>query len=176
MRLLTPTQACPFSPVLGRLTTAGIDRLQRCRDAKCGMMLPVEESIRCTGVGGGKCTWVGKWAERLNDAEWTCPHWNPRVSMKDHAMRRPSHREQMTKLPPIITQAKAAKSRGLGDVLEAALSKVGITHDRVDAWLGRPCGCAERKERLNRLFSWARSIGETPPEEAAAKVEEIFKS
>lgn len=89
-------------------------------------------------------------------------------------MRRPSYAEQMAKQTPL---AKAKKQMtGLGDLIEGALSKVGITHDRVDAWLGRPCGCAERKERLNRLFSWARSIEETPSEEAVAKVEEIFKS
>lgn len=47
---------------------------------------------------------------------------------------------------------------GLGDVVERALSSVGITKDRVEAWLGRPCGCAERQERLNALGYWAKRV------------------
>ena len=46
----------------------------------------------------------------------------------------------------------------LGDLLERALESVGITKDRVEGWLGRPCGCAERKEKLNRLSLWARRV------------------
>ncbi len=43
-------------------------------------------------------------------------------------------------------------SLGLGDILEQALEKIGVTKDRVEQWLGRPCnGCTERKRRLNRL-------------------------
>lgn len=86
---------CSFAPVVVRLTPSGIDRLQQCRDSHCKLMLPVEGSIRCVGMPGSKCQWIAEWAKRLNDAEWTCLHWNPRVSMKDHAMRRPSYREQM---------------------------------------------------------------------------------
>ena len=44
----------------------------------------------------------------------------------------------------------------LGDQVEAALSKVGITTDRVSKWLGRPCRCPERKEKLNLLSIWAK--------------------
>lgn len=89
-------------------------------------------------------------------------------------MRRPSYAEQMAKQTPA---AKAKKQMtGLGDLIEGALSKVGITHDRVDAWLGRPCGCPERKARLNALFSWARASAETSIEESAARAQEIFKS
>lgn len=46
----------------------------------------------------------------------------------------------------------------LGDVIEKALSSVGITSDLVSKWIGKPCGCKERKEKLNQLDSWARRV------------------
>ena len=47
---------------------------------------------------------------------------------------------------------------GLRDAIEPALSAVGITPERVEKWLGVPCGCKERREKLNRLGHWARRI------------------
>lgn len=41
--------------------------------------------------------------------------------------------------------------RGLGDMVAAGLSAVGITENRVSALLGRPCGCPGRKRALNAL-------------------------
>ena len=49
-----------------------------------------------------------------------------------------------------------AKRRGLGDMVKAGLSAIGITSERVQAVTGRPCGCAKRQERLNAL---GRRIG-----------------
>lgn len=46
----------------------------------------------------------------------------------------------------------------LGDFVEQALSKVGITSERVESFLGRPCGCKQRRDKLNRLHSWARRV------------------
>jgi hypothetical protein len=46
----------------------------------------------------------------------------------------------------------------LGDLIESALTKVGITHERVERWLGRPCGCEERREKLNQIHAWAKSV------------------
>lgn len=46
----------------------------------------------------------------------------------------------------------------LGDAVTAALERVGITQERVSAFLRRPCGCAERKARLNALDAWARRV------------------
>jgi len=44
---------------------------------------------------------------------------------------------------------------GLGDVLESALTKFGITQERYKNWFGlEECGCTERKKWLNGLFSW----------------------
>lgn len=44
---------------------------------------------------------------------------------------------------------------GLGDTVEKALETIGITKERVEKFLGRPCSCSERKARLNRLSAWA---------------------
>lgn len=46
----------------------------------------------------------------------------------------------------------------LGDVVERALSKLGISEEKVSKWLGRPCGCPERKEKLNTLHLWALRV------------------
>jgi len=43
----------------------------------------------------------------------------------------------------------------MGDIVERALSAVGVTHERVERWLGRPCHCKERQEKLNQLGFWA---------------------
>lgn len=50
------------------------------------------------------------------------------------------------------------REQGLGDKVERALTAVGITKQRVTRWVGRECGCEERKERLNRLGAWAENI------------------
>jgi hypothetical protein len=48
---------------------------------------------------------------------------------------------------------------GLGDMLHAGLSAVGITPDRVAAALGvEDCGCEERRQLLNRA-GYAIGIG-----------------
>jgi hypothetical protein len=39
--------------------------------------------------------------------------------------------------------------------VEKVLSAAGVTADRVTAWLGKPCGCKERKEKLDALGLWA---------------------
>jgi hypothetical protein len=40
---------------------------------------------------------------------------------------------------------------GLGDLVAAGLSAVGITPERVARLTGRPCGCKRRRQALNRL-------------------------
>jgi len=40
---------------------------------------------------------------------------------------------------------------GLGDMVAAGLSAVGITKEWVSKAIGKPCGCAKRQERLNEL-------------------------
>ena len=60
---------------------------------------------------------------------------------------------------------------GLGDRVSAALALVGITEERVTKWIGRKCGCGERRRKLNQLGEWASKIlsGDR------TAVEEIFK-
>lgn len=44
---------------------------------------------------------------------------------------------------------------GLGDVVEATLTRLGITQERFKEWFGlKECNCTERKKFLNNLFSW----------------------
>lgn len=45
---------------------------------------------------------------------------------------------------------------GLGDMVKATLSAVGITEERVSRAIGRPCNCGKRAEKLNEL---GRRIG-----------------
>lgn len=53
---------------------------------------------------------------------------------------------------PVYPKAKA----GLGDMVKAGLSAIGITEQRVSKVLGRPCGCSKRAEALNEI---GRRIG-----------------
>jgi hypothetical protein len=47
---------------------------------------------------------------------------------------------------------------GLGDVVEAALNKFGVTEQRFKQWFGlKECGCSKRKKWLNGLFNWKKN-------------------
>jgi hypothetical protein len=53
------------------------------------------------------------------------------------------------------TPIQELKTRGLGDVVEGALNKFGITQERYKEWFGlQECDCTKRKKYLNNLFSW----------------------
>jgi hypothetical protein len=45
---------------------------------------------------------------------------------------------------------------GLGDMVAAGLSAIGITKERASALAGGDCGCSKRQEQLNEL---GRRIG-----------------
>ena len=45
---------------------------------------------------------------------------------------------------------------GLGDMVAAGLTAIGVTKERVSALVGGDCGCAKRQAALNEL---GRSIG-----------------
>jgi hypothetical protein len=64
---------------------------------------------------------------------------------------------------------------GLGDKVEQALKTVGITEERVSRWLGRPCGCRGRKEKLNKLGNWMARVlgGGATPEEGRKELAEM---
>jgi len=50
------------------------------------------------------------------------------------------------------------RERELGDMIQEALSFVGITQERVSKWLGRPCNCQERVQKLNLISIWAKRV------------------
>jgi hypothetical protein len=50
------------------------------------------------------------------------------------------------------------KSRGLGDSIEKFTKATGIKAvvDKVSEITGKPCGCAERRDTLNRVHPYDR--------------------
>lgn len=50
------------------------------------------------------------------------------------------------------------KSKGLGDTIEKFTKATGIKKvvDRVSKSTGKSCGCAERKDTLNRVFPYKK--------------------
>ena len=47
----------------------------------------------------------------------------------------------------------------LGDAIHEALTRAGITDERVARWVGRECGgCRRRQEKLNALGQWAARV------------------
>lgn len=71
---------------------------------------------------------------------------------------------------PII----AGMGVGLGDRISQALAIVGITEDKVSAWIGKPCGCSERQEKWNRVGRWASRVLQGSFERAQHFLEEIL--
>lgn len=63
----------------------------------------------------------------------------------------------------------------LGDAISKALATVGVTEERVSAALGRPCGCKERREKLNRLGTWAARVLAGKTEDAQKYLDEIIE-
>jgi hypothetical protein len=43
-----------------------------------------------------------------------------------------------------------------GDQLRDALAAVGVTKEEIERWLGAPCGCDERRQKLNALHLWLK--------------------
>ena len=87
--------------------------------------------------------------------------------------RRELPKRHVRKTDPPLTP----RHPGLGDRVSQALSLVGITEERVSKWLGRPCGCAKRREKLNQLGAWAaRVIGgqSASNEESVKHLDEII--
>lgn len=64
----------------------------------------------------------------------------------------------------------------LGDRIEDALTFVGITKERVEKWVGGPCGCSERQERLNRLDAWVRGMFSGQSERAKKELEHLLEN
>jgi hypothetical protein len=63
----------------------------------------------------------------------------------------------------------------LGDAVETALTTIGITSERVEQWLGAPCKCKARKEKLNRLSAWALHVVSGKTENAEKYLNKIIE-
>ena len=62
-------------------------------------------------------------------------------------------KKKLTKID--IEENTLIEPTGLGDTIEIVLEKTGIA--KVAKWLlGEDCGCEERKEKLNKLFQYAK--------------------
>lgn len=62
---------------------------------------------------------------------------------------------------------------GLGDIIARAAGVVGITEERLTAFLGVPCGCDARREKLNQLGGWAARIVRGKIERASEYLDKI---
>jgi len=81
----------------------------------------------------------------------------PRVA-KDGYKHHGSLRESANKMLTELCHAGVLEppKPGLGDMVAAGLSAIGITKERVSALAGGDCGCNKRQEQLNEL---GRRIG-----------------
>ena len=72
--------------------------------------------------------------------------------------------EQHQQFIAAIAEKHKRPGAGLGDMVKAGLSAVGITEDRVSKVIGRPCGCGQRAAKLNELGHKYLGLppGETP--------------
>ena len=50
-----------------------------------------------------------------------------------------------------VLALKSQSPAGLGDMVAAGLSAVGVTKERVSKLLGKPCNCEQRRQALNAL-------------------------
>jgi hypothetical protein len=64
--------------------------------------------------------------------------------------------------------ARKKRQIGLGDVVESVTKATGL-----DKLAGDDCGCKERKEKLNQLFSFGKKIHECPTDEQRAYLDTI---
>lgn len=59
-------------------------------------------------------------------------------------------------------------------MVREALKRAGVTQERVEAWVGAPCGCEERVTKLNIINSWVLSVLGGKVEGAAQLMEGIL--
>jgi hypothetical protein len=73
-------------------------------------------------------------------------------------------------IPPEGRQHQRECRRGLGDIVAAGLSSVGITKERVQRVANavgiKDCGCAKRQAALNRLSDRLLGRDSEPPQTA----------
>lgn len=80
LRIIAKRKPCPFGRVViaigGKARAAhGLARLDRCRTAKCGMLLAHKKTGDLVCVGRGRsCSWLRNWVAFLIGRA-DCPHW-----------------------------------------------------------------------------------------------------
>ena len=59
--------------------------------------------------------------------------------------------------------ARGRKAKGLGDTIEQITTATGIKAvvDKISEVTGKDCGCSERKETLNKLWSYRSTENQT---------------
>jgi hypothetical protein len=92
--------------------------------------------------------------------------------------------------------ARGRKAKGLGDTIEQITTATGIKAvvDKISEVTGKDCGCSERKETLNKLWSYRSTENKTlnclsedsiaflkdflinPPEQLTIKLQERLKA
>lgn len=78
---------------------------------------------------------------------------------------------QIVRQPPAPVQQNVLR---LGDRAEALLQRVGITKERVSAWMGKPCGCPERKAKMNELSDWVENAAKESVDRAKSWLERLL--
>ena len=63
----------------------------------------------------------------------------------------------------------------LGNRVGKALGIIGITSSRVSQWLGRPCRCKQRQEKLNVLGKWAARVVKCKTKNAEEYLNQIME-
>jgi hypothetical protein len=63
----------------------------------------------------------------------------------------------------------------LGSLISRALSTIGITDTRVSRWVGAPCGCKERQEKLDAVTYWAIRVIQGKVESAEEYLDNIME-
>lgn len=63
----------------------------------------------------------------------------------------------------------------LGDAIEKVLRSVGISPESVEQWLGKPCNCEERKQKLNRFSRWIRRFFRGKQSDPKQELEEAME-
>lgn len=64
----------------------------------------------------------------------------------------------------------------LGDAVHEALARLGITDERVAAWVGRECGgCRRRQDKLNALGQWAARVLRGRADRAVEYLESLIR-
>jgi hypothetical protein len=119
------------------------------------LYIAMNESLSpCVHCRDNNATCNDAYCERVDvsvnyDPSWMCRPCYVRLFAKTY-----KHMPISTSIPDNPTPGPLQ----LGDAVAAALSTVGVTHERVATWLGKDCGCKERQARLNMLGAWARRV------------------